>query len=173
MRKFWEYKWWLLALLVLLVLFGSSSMTYKQQTSVPFLERVLADEPFKNVVARIQIHYAPGEIIGMPQDSYFQVIEFIIRKIAHFGSYFLLGWFLTAGLRESIQPAWFRLWMVPMMAGGFAALDELHQAFTGGRSPMVQDVILDMFGSLCAVILVLLCEWLAKRLRARKNRVRV
>lgn len=169
MQKVWRYKWWLLALLILLVLFGSSSMTYQEQTSVPFLERVLANEPFKNVVARVQINYAPGEIIGMPQDTYFQVIEFIMRKIAHFGSYFLLGWFLTAGTRTNIKPLWFRLWMVPMMAGGFAALDELHQAFTGGRSPMVQDVILDMSGALTATILVLLWEMWRSHRRARKH----
>lgn len=171
MRKIWRYKWWLLALLVLLVLFGSSSMTYKEQTSVPFLERVLANEPLKDVVARIHINYGQGDIIAMPGHTYFQVIEFIVRKIAHFGSYFLLGWFLTSALREKIQPAWFRLWMVPMMAGGFAALDELHQMFTGDRSPMVQDVVLDMTGALTATIIILLVEQLWRRHVTKRDRL--
>jgi VanZ family protein len=170
MQKIWRYKWWLLALLILLVLFGSSSMTYQEQTSVPFLERVLANEPFKATVAKIQINYGAGEIIGMPTDTYFQVIEFIMRKIAHFSSYFLLGWFLTSGLRTNIKPAWFRVWMVPMMAGGFAALDELHQMFTGGRSPMVQDVVLDMIGATVATLVVLLVEKLWARHLDRRER---
>ncbi len=173
MRKILRYKWLLLAILVLLVLFGSSSMTYKQQTSVPFLERVLANQPYADLVARIHINYGQGEIIGMPQDTYFQVLEFIVRKIAHFSTYFLLGWFLTSGLRKHVQPAWLRLPLVPLTVGGFAALDELHQMFTGDRTPMVQDVVLDMCGALTATVIVLLVEWLWAKHRRKQSAVDV
>ncbi|WP_263849232.1 VanZ family protein [Lacticaseibacillus sharpeae] len=58
-----------------------------------------------------------------------------------------------------------------MMAGGFAALDELHQMFTGDRSPMVQDVVLDMTGALTATIIILLVEQLWRRHVAKRDRL--
>lgn len=47
-KRFSRNDWWLvLSLVIMILLFISSGETYKQQTSVPFLERWLANEPFK------------------------------------------------------------------------------------------------------------------------------
>ena len=167
MKEIKKNRWLLLALLVLAVLFVSSSMTYRQQTTVPLLERVLKNEPGLAWVSRIRINYGAGQIISVQTSSYFQVVEFIMRKLAHFGSYFLMGMFLFMYLDDHLQPRWLQFVLTPLAVGGLAALDEWHQLFTGDRSPEVQDVILDMSGALVAVILVTLWRWFARRKKSR------
>ncbi|MCI1284179.1 MAG: VanZ family protein [Lacticaseibacillus songhuajiangensis] len=159
--------WLVVALVVLLILFISSAMTYKQQTVVPLLHHLLAGEPGKQWLAGINIHYADGEVISLQHSGYFKMIEFFIRKFAHFATYFVLGLGIFLGLRGRVTPNWLRLLLTPLSVGGLAALDEFHQSLTGGRSPMVQDVILDMCGGLCAVLIAFCVETLRKRSRKR------
>lgn len=163
MQTLKKWRWFILALLVILALYFSSSMTYKQQTTVPLLERVLASKPGLGLIAKIHINYAPGEVISVQTDGYFRTVEFFIRKAAHFGSYFLMALFTYRALWGRINPVWLRVVFVPLACGGAAALDEWHQSFTGGRSPMVQDVILDMAGATVAVLICLLWGWFAAR----------
>jgi len=167
MKVIKKYRWLLLALLVLAVLYVSSSMTYRQQTAVPLLERVLSNEPGRSWLSRIRINYGAGEIISVQTRGYFKFVEFLIRKFAHFATYFLLGTFLFIYLEAHVQPRWLHFILTPLAVGGFAALDEWQQLFTGDRSPEVQDVILDMSGALVAVILVTLWRWFDRRKKSR------
>ena len=82
--------------------------------------------------------------------------EFLIRKLAHFGSYFLLAGFGYLGLL-SVIPFWgFRVPLTWLAATGYAALDEFHQLLTSGRSPMIQDVMLDSCGAIAGLLVALL-----------------
>ncbi len=68
----------------------------------------------------------------------------ILRKLAHFGLYFLLGLGLTgtAGRQKRVPSA-----LVVIVLGGlFAWSDEFHQGFSPGRSPSGRDVALDVCG---------------------------
>jgi VanZ family protein len=160
--------WLVVALIVLVVLFISSAMTYKQQTVVPLLHRLLAGQPGKQWLAGIHIHYADGEVISLQHSGYFKMIEFFIRKFAHFATYFVLGLGVFYGLRGRLTPNWLRLPLAPLAVGGLAALDEFHQSLTGGRSPMVQDVILDMCGAFCAVLIAFCAGLIVNKLRGKK-----
>ena len=54
--------WFLiLAVLMMIGLFYSSTMTYHQQTSVPLLERLLQHEPLKQWLSQFTLHYAGSE----------------------------------------------------------------------------------------------------------------
>ncbi len=74
-----------------------------------------------------------------------QVIDFALKKIAHFIEYFILG-ILTYRATNNI-----------LVSIGFCVLyaisDEFHQSFIPGREPRVRDVIIDSFGSITAVII--------------------
>lgn len=157
--------WLVVALVVLVILFISSAMTYKQQSVIPLLHRLLAAEPGRNLLAKIHIHYASGEVISLEHSGYFKMVEFFIRKFAHFATYFVLGLGVFLGLRKRLRPDWLRVVLTPLAVGGLAALDEFHQSLTGGRSPMVQDVILDMCGAACAVLIAFCVETLRKAAR--------
>ena len=149
-----------LALLIMLILFISSSMTYQQQTSVPFLERYLATKPFLNLLSHIELTYA-GSKISIGNLGYYKFIEFFIRKGAHFVTYFLLGLFLNLGLPLKR----FSGLIAVLIAFLYAAFDEFHQMLTGGRTPLLDDVMLDTCGAILAVIIVTCLKNVAKRHR--------
>lgn len=156
-KKHEKWYWWIVVLIEL-ILFYSSSMTYKQQTSVPFLERHLgsSNKPFYHLLNGINFNYG-GKIQSIQNDGYFHFVEFFIRKGAHFGIYFLLGLFLTLALYNYFNNFKILSVFVPwIMATGLAAFDEFHQGLTGGRTPSVDDVILDSFGALIASLILIL-----------------
>lgn len=166
MRKKIIHWSWGLVITVELVLFYSSSMTYKEQTSVPFLEKYFKNEPFKDSLSSIGFYYG-GKYQSVENDGYFKFVEFIIRKGAHFSIYLLLGAFLCLALYWCFKQNWFLRVFIPWMtATGLAAFDEFHQGLTGGRSPMVQDVILDSAGAIVGSLIVVLILFLIERKKA-------
>jgi VanZ family protein len=78
--------------------------------------------------------------------------DLVLRKIAHFCEYAVLGLLLARAVsRESLAAA----------AGiAYAATDELHQHFVRGRHGAFRDVAIDAAGALAGVLL-------ARRLRRR------
>lgn len=91
----------------------------------------------------------------------------LLRKLAHFTLYFLLGCGLTGLLRarEKALPA-----LIAVPIGALcAALDELHQSVVPGRGPGVWDVVLDTCGVTVAVGLILLCAFIARGRKANKE----
>ncbi|MQS45364.1 VanZ family protein [Companilactobacillus mishanensis] len=164
-------KWyWIVVAAIELVLFISSSMTYKQQTSVPFLERHLgSSKPMLGFFNQIGFNYG-GKFQSIKNDGYYNFVEFFIRKGAHFGTYFLLGLFLCLALYTYFYKNNFLKIFVPWMAAtGLAAFDEFHQGLTGGRSPLVADVILDSFGALVAILITVLVVFLIKKHNKKRH----
>ncbi len=78
--------------------------------------------------------------------------QFVMRKFAHFSSYFLVGLFACLGLDRL-----FKKWCGPLFIWlgiiGLAGLDEFHQYLTGDRTPSVHDVALDSAGALLAILI--------------------
>lgn len=79
-----------IALLIVAVLFYSSSQTYVEQSQVSRLEGWLSSQPFKETFATIRFDYGGSEV-SIEHLGYFKFVEFFIRKAAHFGTYFILG----------------------------------------------------------------------------------
>ncbi|WP_125587643.1 VanZ family protein [Companilactobacillus jidongensis] len=159
-------KWfWGAVIAIELILFYSSSMTYKQQTSVPFLERTLghSDKPFYGGLSKIKFNYG-GKIQSIENDGYYHFVEFFIRKGAHFSIYLLLGLFLCLAVYKYFSKNKFLMMLIPWLATtGLAAFDEFHQGLTGGRTPSVTDVILDSMGALTGILVLMLVLWLVER----------
>lgn len=158
-KKHWGL--WLAAVL-LFVLFFSSSMTYKEQTTVPLLERLLHNEPFKQALSGIHFNYA-GEQQSIAEVGYFKFVEFFIRKGAHVSIFFLLGLGLTQGTFMYQKNRWLPWPLMVLSCTGVAAFDEFHQMLTGGRTPLFQDVMLDTAAAAVAVTLMWLWLWRQKR----------
>jgi VanZ family protein len=96
--------------------------------------------------------------------------EAVIRKLAHFSEYFLVG-FLSFGM--------LKLWMantgkavrlVFLQLVLSAALDEFHQYFVPGRYASVKDVMIDTAGGMAGLFLVL-CIIKLKKHRTKLCRV--
>lgn len=143
-----------IAFIIMGILFYSSSQTYEEQSQIGLLQRLLIDEPFKERLSGISFVYASEEV-SIQARGYFHFIEFFIRKGAHFGTYFLLSGSWVLGLKPRINQLALTVVVSWLAATGYAALDELHQMFTGGRSPLFQDIALDSIGALTAALLCL------------------
>lgn len=88
------------------------------------------------------------------------ILIFIIRKMAHFTEYAILGILYFNMLfcfsiykknQENIHKAWKKeVFKIVLLAAVlcmlYAMSDEFHQSFSDGRSPAVRDVIIDTFG---------------------------
>jgi len=89
------------------------------------------------------------------------VTMYLVRKLAHFTEYFVLGSQLSIyyilskllGNDNVTRKSWPAL--LPLAIGlAVAAIDETIQIFSDGRGPAVKDVLLDFCGVLAAYIIV-------------------
>ena len=89
------------------------------------------------------------------QEEIFKKTEIVIRKIAHFSIYTLVGLLLmsfvsTYKLKENI-----RIIISLCMGILYATSDEVHQLFIPGRSGQITDVIIDTMGVLLGILVLL------------------
>lgn len=122
------------------ILFISSGQTYEQQTLIPALQRYLPSEPFKGFLSLFQIPYW-GMTISIEERGYYPFVEFLIRKASHV---VIFGLIALAVLNMLPKP---KVWIAFTVTSAIAFVDEYHQSLTGGRTPTLHDVLLDMFGA--------------------------
>ncbi|UUV98674.1 VanZ family protein [Vagococcus luciliae] len=154
-----------ISIVIMVILFYSSSKTYTEQSSVPLLQKWLASEPFASKLQNVVFHYGGNEV-SIQAMGYFKFVEFFIRKAAHFFTFFILGGSLFLILHSKLKQSLFSLFFAWFSATGYAAMDEFHQMITGDRTPLFQDVMLDSIGALTAcVMLVIYLEFGRKKSR--------
>ena len=113
------------------------------------------------------------KILGLEcNDRTIEIINPVIRKVAHFSVYMLLG-FLTMCTCETFK--WQRVYKFDfstMFAFVFACSDELHQRLVPGRSGELADVCLDTVGAMLGVLIVLaialICVQIKKKNKPKK-----
>lgn len=110
-------------------------------------------------------------LLSISPDSSIKVMDlanFVIRKLAHFSEYTVLGIGLCGLMRVLVK----RYWGIAAIVLGavLASLDEFHQLFIPGRSAMVSDVVIDtcgvVVGSIIFTLIILLQE--KKRWNSKK-----
>ena len=153
-----------IALLMMVILCVSSSMTYQQQSQVSLIQKLLANEPLKAFLSQISFNYAGSEV-SISAKGYVKFVEFFIRKAAHFMTYFVLGGSLYLGLLPKLKQksSVLGLFFAWLAATGYAATDEFHQMLTGGRTPLFQDVMLDSCGALTACLIIIAYQAIRKK----------
>ena len=79
----------------------------------------------------------------------------VIRKSAHFVEYFIFSLLVLRGVRSG-RAGWKLSWALATVAiaAGYAALDELHQAFVPERTGSALDSLLDTCGAATALLVV-------------------
>ncbi len=93
----------------------------------------------------------------------------IIRKVAHFSIYALVGVWIMAFM-STFETRLYKKWLVSMTVGvGYACLDEFHQSFVAGRGPMITDVGIDSLGVITGIIIVLILISVYKALKSDKT----
>ena len=90
----------------------------------------------------------------------------VIRKIAHFTEFFILGVLAFNLLRYYFQIDKKLFLKVAIFCFFYACSDELHQLFIEGRGPSIMDVGIDFSGSLVSLFLIYLFITYKKRKKA-------
>lgn len=101
----------------------------------------------------------------------FRLSHHLVRKLAHFAEYSLLGGLLTASARSWRREPWsLRLVWIPAAIGGcIASLDEWLQTFIPDRYGCIPDVLLDLCGVAWAALAVSLLFALRKNAAENKT----
>lgn len=95
-------------------------------------------------------------------------IESVIRKIAHFSIYTLVG-FLLMSLMGTYKIKEINQIGTSLIIGViYASTDEIHQAFIPGRGPQITDVMLDSLGVLTGIFISMLLIETIRRITKKK-----
>jgi len=88
------------------------------------------------------------------------LIHGVIRKLAHFTEYAILGglWFRGLTRSDLLRPP-VAAWLALLISVLCAIVDETHQSFVPSRTASVRDVLLDSFGAFTAVVSSRLGWW--------------
>lgn len=88
------------------------------------------------------------------------LVHFLLRKLAHFTEYAILGALWYRGLTRggAAGPA-VATWLALAVSIACAAVDEVHQSFVPARTSSVHDVLLDAFGASVAIAASRLRWW--------------
>jgi len=80
-----------------------------------------------------------------------ELLHFVIRKCAHLVEYFIFSSLVFHSIRGE-RKGWQWRWglIAVAVATGYAAIDEIHQAFEPTRGPALSDVGLDTLGAALA-----------------------
>lgn len=98
--------------------------------------------------------------------------EILIRKLAHFFLYFVLGvsavlmFYEIENLRKATNSAPNSAFVLSII---YAASDEIHQYFVPGRSMQFSDVVLDSAGALSAIIFIVAIRKLVFKQREERK----
>ena len=82
--------------------------------------------------------------------AYAEQLEFLIRKLAHFTEYFVLGVLVLQTLKQTRYSRQVIIGLLICVL--VASCDETIQLFSSGRSGKIVDVVLDSVGAWCGII---------------------
>jgi VanZ family protein len=97
-------------------------------------------------LSRLILEYLAS--IGIDMQAWFGDNAFwVIRKLAHFGEYFILFWLVLFGWGDFRR----NKWKILLLCILYAASDEFHQLFVPGRVGDWGDVAIDSTGAFTAL----------------------
>ena len=89
------------------------------------------------------------------QQKMIEAYDGIVRKLAHFTAYAVLGFLLCLCIYNApvlvVKPY---LWSMAACTA-FAATDEYHQTFVDGRAGRFTDILIDSTGAMCGVVVLI------------------
>lgn len=128
------------------VIFGFSSQNAKESSGV---SGKITEAVLKN------IEYVQ-KLEKNEKENIYHRVESVIRKIAHFSIYTVVGILLIA-ICSTYKIKEIKGIVISFILGGiYATSDEIHQSFIPGRSAQITDVMIDSLGVLFGIFIFLL-----------------
>lgn len=108
-----------------------------------------------------------NSIQSLPKDEKeikLKKIEHIVRKLAHFSIYTVIGFLLMSLMSTYTIKQKNRIIICAIIGLLYAISDEIHQAFVPGRGPLVSDVVIDSSGVIMGIFIayIIICFCLSK-----------
>nr|WP_051992719.1 VanZ family protein [Shouchella xiaoxiensis] len=145
----------------------SSSTPYANQDIRSYLSHLPLSWLEQTRLANYSFFYG-NQQIGLAYMSVESFLEFFLRKAAHFFAFLLIGALVCRLIAYKIK-----LRMAMIVAAGFvfiyAVVDEYRQSLTPGRTPLVEDIVLDSLGGLTGIVLI--AFWILHRRFIQVKRV--
>ena len=148
----------ILILINFIAIFGFSEQNGEQSTSLS-----------RNITLDVLNTFGDyNEPLTETQEVQVLNVEHIIRKLAHFTIYTILG-LLLMSLTETFDFTNKKRLLLSVLIGFiYACLDEFHQSFTPGRTPLFTDVFIDTLGVIAGSLIVLICVKIIQNKRNKK-----
>ena len=137
--------YFILTLIVLISIYYLSSMNNKETNSLSKGIVYKSIEIIENITHK---EYDKKSIVNK--------LNYPIRKCAHFTLFLLLGVCIYLLLNAFNINNRFIISIVLCFV--FACLDETHQIFTSGRTPLLLDIIIDSIGSIVGIVIISLSK---------------
>lgn len=103
------------------------------------------------------------------KENIMNTMERIIRKMAHFSIYTVVG-LLSMALVSTYNIKEKNRLIITLTTGIiYASSDEIHQSFVPGRSPMITDIVIDTMGVILGILLIILGKKIIKKYRENKQ----
>ena len=103
------------------------------------------------------------------KEATLEVLEkysFIVRKLAHFSVYFVLG-LLSFNVMFQFKTK-YKYGYAFLISFIYSISDEIHQIFIPGRAGQVRDVLIDSSGALLAILICYLISYLVLKSKNKK-----
>ncbi|EEL48417.1 MULTISPECIES: VanZ family protein [Bacillus cereus group] len=158
-------KWlvWIPVLIWMGIIFYSSAQPYKKQDMRSDIEKYIPSQFVEEHFSWVSIDYGGGTPVSIENKGVGGFVEFFLRKGAHFMVFFMLGALTYYALHRSGYSRKKAFLFALLFVAGYATFDEIHQSFTGDRTPMWQDSVLDTTGGLTGIII---SNWFWNRKRS-------
>lgn len=128
--------------MIVIFLFSNQNGEKSQKTSDGLIKTVVS------VVYQISNQDLPKE----KEEELIQDTSLIVRKLAHFSVYFILGIISYFTLKShQVQNIVFYSILICVL---YACSDEIHQLFSAGRSGKILDVLIDATGSTLGIYIL-------------------
>ena len=120
------------------IIFGFSSQDSEKSSGISRKVTEIITNPIKSIQEKPE----------QEKEQILSRIESVVRKIAHFSIYTVVG-FLLMALFSTYKLEEMNRFSYSLIIGVvYASSDEIHQCFTPGRGPQVTDIIIDTMGKI-------------------------
>lgn len=157
---------WILIALLLYVIYGFSAQTGDESAS-------LSLKVTKFLAPRLNGHFA--HLSHREQNAIIDYLHPIVRKLAHFSEYALLGALITCAALCHVWELWARITVAVICSGAAGLMDEFSQLFTPGRAGSMRDAAIDFCGAvvgiaaICALRALILSVYRAQKEAEQKR----
>lgn len=142
------------------IIFGFSSQDSEKSSGISRKVTEIITNPIKSIQEKPE----------QEKEQILSRIESVVRKIAHFSIYTVVG-FLLMALFSTYKLEEMNRFSYSLIIGViYASSDEIHQCFTPGRGPQITDVIIDTMGVLLGILLVILVIKIYKKIVSKDKK---